>query len=510
MLDVFISYSRQDWNFVEVLAENLTQSGKQIWFDRSKEPLEGIVAGSSWWEQIKLGIEAADNFLFIISPRSMTSPYCNAEIAHAIHYKKRLVTVLLKNGETDGALIQEIDHTIDAINDDVELPVIISADIVNLQSLTRRNWNKIIAIQYVPFDLRGGFDYAFDQLINGVDLDLDWIRQWSQFRQAVQLWEENDYHAGYLWGEIRLLPLRQEIQKRNQILNETEVEFLKPEQERLADELNVITTTHNRRSQIGLRLAKLGDLRAGVGLRADGWPDIEWCEVPAGEIEVAKEVFTIPHFYIARYLITYSQFQAFVEAEDGFNQAQWWTDPSEDFQMQSLEAQQQPYANYPRDSISWFQAVAFTHWLNQTLPTDAYSTVDYKHWLIRLPNEWEWQWAASGGHSDYQYPWGAEWHENHANTHEAGLGRSTAVGMYPAGQAVCGALDIAGNIREWCFNEYTRIKSRPKPHTLGAGVLRGGAFENPSSYARLTSRYANHPERHRQSSGLRVICVPPE
>ena len=83
MLDIFISYSRRNWDFVETLADTLMQSGKQIWFDRSKEPLEGIVAGSPWWEQIKMGIEAADNFLFIISPEAMISPYCNAEIAHA-------------------------------------------------------------------------------------------------------------------------------------------------------------------------------------------------------------------------------------------------------------------------------------------------------------------------------------------------------------------------------------------------------------------------------------------
>ncbi len=507
MLDIFISYSRRDWDFVETLAGTLINSGKQIWFDRSKEPLEGIVAGSPWWDQIKMGIEAADNFLFIISPEAMISPYCNAEIAHAIQLDKRLVTVLLKEGESDGSLIQAIDQAIDDIDDDVTLPATVSADITNLQSLTRRNWNRVIAVQYVPFDLNGGFAYAFNQLLNGVDLDLEWIRQWSQFRQAVQLWQENDYNDAYLWPELRLAPIRDEISKRDHALNELEIEFLQPEQERLLAELEDLDTTHNRRSQIGLRLAELGDPRPGVGLRADGLPDVAWCEVLAGEVEIAKEIFSVPRFYMAQYLITYAQYQAFVETEDGFYEAEWWADFPEEFQIQPLEMQQQRYANYPRDTLSWYQAVAFTRWLSSVLPNDAHPPE--KNWEIRLPTEWEWLWAASSGQPHYKFPWGHEWRENYANTNEAGLGRSTAVGMYPAGKIDCGASDINGNIREWCLNEYTRLNFKAKPHTIGAGVLRGGAFENPASYARLTSRYANHRERNRASSGFRLVYAQP-
>jgi formylglycine-generating enzyme required for sulfatase activity len=47
-----------------------------------------------------------------------------------------------------------------------------------------------------------------------------------------------------------------------------------------------------------------------------------------------------------------------------------------------------------------------------------------------------------------------DWRAGVANSREAGLGRPTAVGMYPHGAAACKALDMAGNLREWCANNF--------------------------------------------------------
>ena len=42
MTDVFMSYSRRNLEFVLKLADALKTHGKEVWFDRTKEPLKGL------------------------------------------------------------------------------------------------------------------------------------------------------------------------------------------------------------------------------------------------------------------------------------------------------------------------------------------------------------------------------------------------------------------------------------------------------------------------------------
>ena len=44
---------------------------------------EGLSLTAEWLKEIYAGIEAADNFVFIIGPESVASSTCLAEIAHA-------------------------------------------------------------------------------------------------------------------------------------------------------------------------------------------------------------------------------------------------------------------------------------------------------------------------------------------------------------------------------------------------------------------------------------------
>ena len=89
-IDVFVSYSRADSDFARQLNDALQVQGKTTWFDQ-----ESIVAGAAnFKEEIFNGIESADHFLFIISPRSIQSPYCAEEVEHAQGLNKRMLTVL--------------------------------------------------------------------------------------------------------------------------------------------------------------------------------------------------------------------------------------------------------------------------------------------------------------------------------------------------------------------------------------------------------------------------------
>jgi hypothetical protein len=95
-LDVFISYSRADADFARQLNDELQLQGKTTWFDQ-----ESIASGADFAEEIKQGINACDNFLFILSPRSVNSPYCANEVEYAASLNKQFVTVLHREVNSD-------------------------------------------------------------------------------------------------------------------------------------------------------------------------------------------------------------------------------------------------------------------------------------------------------------------------------------------------------------------------------------------------------------------------
>ncbi|MGO8672684.1 MAG: NACHT domain-containing protein, partial [Capsulimonadaceae bacterium] len=88
-----------------------------------------------------------------------------------------------------------------------------------------------------------------------------------------------------------------------------------------------------KRALCGRVLSQVGDPRPGVGLRSDGLPDIAWCDVPAGAFiygsdeyypDEPRQTITLSDFRIAKYPVTYCQFQAFIDATDGYADPRWW------------------------------------------------------------------------------------------------------------------------------------------------------------------------------------------
>lgn len=95
--EVFISYSRTDGDFARKLNDELQQSGKTTWFDQ-----ESIAAAAAdFQEEIYKGIAGSDNFLFVISEKSITSEHCAGEVEHALKCGKRFITLLIEKPESD-------------------------------------------------------------------------------------------------------------------------------------------------------------------------------------------------------------------------------------------------------------------------------------------------------------------------------------------------------------------------------------------------------------------------
>ena len=86
----FISYGRADSKaFATKLYDRLHKKGYDVWFDQNDIPL-----AVDFQEQINDGIAKADNFIFIIAPHSVNSPYCLKEIELALKFHKRIIPLL--------------------------------------------------------------------------------------------------------------------------------------------------------------------------------------------------------------------------------------------------------------------------------------------------------------------------------------------------------------------------------------------------------------------------------
>jgi formylglycine-generating enzyme required for sulfatase activity/energy-coupling factor transporter ATP-binding protein EcfA2 len=273
----------------------------------------------------------------------------------------------------------------------------------------------------------------------------DWIearRSHFALRQRlardVSDWERLGRPQKYLWSNDRVLDAAVMARELGHKLAPLEQEFLGPiELEDMLRRIELDSTTHQERALIGERLALYGDPRPGVGLSPDGLPDILWLKVSTRHAAAVDS--DLQEFWIAQYPVTCAQYRAYIDDRDGYANPAWWADLERGY----LEpgGQFPPHGNHPAVNVLWCEAVSFCRWLSAR--TGA---------AIRLPTEQEWRFAATLGQRRI-YPWGNRWRDNAANTDRSKLNRSVAVGLYPRGKSPVGALDMAGNVWEWCLNE---------------------------------------------------------
>jgi hypothetical protein len=69
---IFISYSRKDLAIAEKVINALAEDNFEPWID-----WKSIPKGEQFWSEIQQGIEEADVFLFLVSPDSVRSDWCN-------------------------------------------------------------------------------------------------------------------------------------------------------------------------------------------------------------------------------------------------------------------------------------------------------------------------------------------------------------------------------------------------------------------------------------------------
>jgi hypothetical protein len=258
------------------------------------------------------------------------------------------------------------------------------------------------------------------------------------------------------------------------------------------------------RALCGRVLSALGDPRKGVGLRADGLPNIDWVSIPDdGEwIYQEDKHQPLPSFQISRYPVTYAQFRVFVDAPD-YGNARWWEGLPEEqqglfgenYRTQEMKDQQFQYDNHPRENVSWYQVGAFTRWLSDKLGYE-----------VTLPTEQQWEKAARGT-DGREYPYEGAFDAAKGNTSETGIGQTTAVGLFPNGKSPYGILDMSGNVWQWCLNKYDNPDQTQIDDSGDTRVLRGGPWDMGYYDAAITVRFQDNPFYGYDLVGLRLVCA---
>lgn len=229
----------------------------------------------------------------------------------------------------------------------------------------------------------------------------------------------------------------------------------------------------------------------------------------AHEGEKPQHRLYLPAYYIDRAPVTNAQYRGFMAAGGYANPTYWseaaaagywqtgryrhdqpryWDDPQ-------WNSDQQPVVG-----VDWYEALAYARWSGKRLPTEA---------------EWE---KAARGTDGRIYPWGDAWDTARLNSQASGLGRTTPVGQFsPAGNSPYGAVDMAGNVWEWCSTRvggaypYTPDDGR---EDLSGGdsvwrTLRGGSWFVARDRARAAVRLRYVPNFRDSSYGFRVARRPP-
>jgi formylglycine-generating enzyme required for sulfatase activity len=242
----------------------------------------------------------------------------------------------------------------------------------------------------------------------------------------------------------------------------------------------------------------------------------EWCDVRDGEFFYGQNQtrMRLPSFQIAKYPISYDQFQVFVDANDGFFDLRWWEGLACDSNHQAEPGQQQfPVGDHPRENVSWYDAIAFCRWLSYRLNTP-YDLSRITEWAVRLPTVFEWERAARGT-DDRLYPYEGAFNSDRCNTRESRKRQTTPVNTYERWRSPVGAVDMCGNVFEWCLSQAVNPAHDAVSENMAAVLLRsvrGGSWHHPQEFARLdhTGLRCLPDDRGQEPGagqvGFRIVC----
>ena len=188
--DIFISYGRADSKaFATQLYERLKKKGYEVWFDQNDIPL-----GVDYQQEIDEGLERSHNFVFIMSPHAVNSPYCALEVERAVARNKRIIPLLHVDELPRETWQQRNPDGTDEEWADYQEQKLHFGDVRNHRThplIGKINWI------YGREDI-DDFEAAFTGLVSICDRHRDYVQKHTELLSRALAWEANQRRSQFL------------------------------------------------------------------------------------------------------------------------------------------------------------------------------------------------------------------------------------------------------------------------------------------------------------------------
>lgn len=486
---LFISYARVDKYYCLQIVDMLDVH--EVWFDNR------LHAGQQWWSQIRRMLEWCDGFVYLLSPDSVTSKYCQKEFEIARSLDKHIFPVLIQARTPIPASLEHIQY--------VNFSEGITADavklILNSIYVVERQNDQAAA----PTNGKEPVRSESGELMSATDLD-------SLITDAAAALENAEYdRAVFLLKQARDSGYTSQYIDLGEMLHQAEAAL--DNQAYIQDAEREYTpiaslVQHERTRKLGCQAFRafhnnFPDYDPG-NLASICLPHhtalLEWCAVPADMVKIKQDskikIYRVDAFEIGTYPVTNAQYVEFIDAADGYANQAWWN-----YSAWALRWRQaHPDAMYPKPighdhpcvNVCWYEAVAFCRWLSHRTGM-----------RIALPTEQQWLRAAQGD-DNRLYPWGNQFDPSCCNTKERNMRLTVPVTGHPNGASAYGVLGMAGNVWEWCVNN-AHGGDDAHGDADENRVIKGGSFKGAHGQAQCRFSHALNPHCHYDSVGFRLV-----
>ncbi|MCA0453029.1 MAG: SUMF1/EgtB/PvdO family nonheme iron enzyme [Chloroflexi bacterium] len=513
---IFVSYARVDKPFCIQIVDTLDVH--ETWYDQR------LYAGQNWWKEILRRLDWCESFVYLLSPDSIASEYCNKEFELAQSLGKHIVPVLIRSDVvlpdnlkdmqyvdlTNGITIEAVKILLNSIyiaerkknpptlpitSDQVAPPTANPANVISVAATAMENGQFDQAVFHLKQAKENGFTSRFinlDALLQEAETALERL---SYLREAER--------------EYKQIADLVKLSRTRKLGLEAFEAFRRDYPDYDPDEMAQLISKPDTSKKAILPITSPKEAK----LISFTLPLLEWCDIPQGALtngDSDKQNKTpqiiVPKFRMSKYPVTHSQFSVFCSDSDGYSNTKWWEYSPEAYNWRINNPEPKPGRfrgdERPREMVNWYDAVAFCRWLSIKTQT-----------FISLPTANEWQRAARGDDNRI-YPWGNVFDKNRCNTRESEIKMTSLVMRYANGVSPYNVYDMAGNVWEWCLNakpkqdindQLMNADDQIDLTLAGERAVFGGSFVSAYQRSQISFHYYLDPLCYHATIGFRII-----